>query len=970
MPPYSNATVTAANTTFVQDWTSFGGDAVAHLTGCSAPSLEARQNAVIYVYRWLTVMVWDGSGQSNQPGHVIPGASVTMTYSLGRPSVVGETNQDGKITFQALCSELRAGIQQMNTGGAFVNTTYWHDSHPYEGDDTWSVMLKEYKAPLVRDDIDVELNIGSARPDMVSTLTVSNEEPARGKEIHFTATITNNGVVDAHNVQVQLTDSKTAYRMDKVLDVVPKGESIELSTTWKAAYPIDEHNFTLKIDPLEEISELDETNNHAYKLVTVRGIADLEVRESGITFDPTSPAMEQDVTIAVEVWNKGDVPADNVTVRLYVKHSAPGSAEALVGVQNIIAVGNGASETIHFTWTPDVAGTYTMRIVVDENQRIEDIEPGNNEVKLSQYVRDLPDLLVSNILIKPLSPVYVNQEITVTATVMNQGETAAQDVVVDFYLDKVSTETRFQQGFIAIIPSEYSRSASGSTIVVLDAGLEIEDRKIIVVVNPEHAINETDYENNEGSKFISIKENRPDMELPGDKINITMGGSPVHSASVGEEIDITVKVKNSGYGLVHQGLINFYAVDGVNRAILIGSVREDIMDGQTVDASISWRVNVTMGNYTIHIKANADRSIEEINLDNNDASIQFEVNAPTPVITIDSFPDMQYRPGQTIIVTGKVSNQKTNGPINNAKVSVHLFENGEEISTSSEVTTDRYGMFIASLYIKQGVEGECHVTVSAIIGDKVQESVAQPLNVKTFSDEGIPWYVYLIILAVVSAAIIGFSAYLYKYGLGRMVECGECGALIPEASKHCPKCGVQFEPGTVKCSECGAWIPSNSASCPDCGTKFITEAIEGDPHMMKMRKQYDSYVDAYREEAMRVMGTDYSEGKFPEWWKRQPTYLSFEQWLSREEERLRSEGSLCPICGTHNPYGFPICQKCGRGLEAPKTILESTPMEKPHRSLRRIIQNIGNKQSSKTKERSKPPADEDDQSELPEEPKA
>ena len=65
-------------------------------------------------------------------------------------------------------------------------------------------------------------------------------------------------------------------------------------------------------------------------------------------------------------------------------------------------------------------------------------------------------------------------------------------------------------------------------------------------------------------------------------------------------------------------------------------------------------------------------------------------------------------------------------------------------------------------------------------------------------------------LILVSAVIIAFSAYLYKYGLGRMVECGECAALIPEASKRCPKCGVQFEPGTAKCSECSAWIPSNS----------------------------------------------------------------------------------------------------------------------------------------------------------------
>ena len=60
-----------------------------------------------------------------------------------------------------------------------------------------------------------------------------------------------------------------------------------------------------------------------------------------------------------------------------------------------------------------------------------------------------------------------------------------------------------------------------------------------------------------------------------------------------------------------------------------------------------------------------------------------------------------------------------------------------------------------------------------------------------------------------------------KFGLGKLVECGECGAFIPEGEKKCPKCGAVFETDTARCSECGGWIPVKSKSCPECGAEVI-----------------------------------------------------------------------------------------------------------------------------------------------------
>ena len=295
-----------------------------------------------------------------------------------------------------------------------------------------------------------------------------------------------------------------------------------------------------------------------------------------------------------------------------------------------------------------------------------------------------------------------------------------------------------------------------------------------------------------------------------------------------------------------------------------------------------------------------------------------------------------------MFVTGRVANQNTTDPIVGAQITVYLAQNGVQKGGPFYGITDANGNFMVSLYIPDGLDGDYQVHASVTIGDKTTSSMKN-VTIKAAPEGGVPWYMYLVILAVIAAAILLFSAWLYKYGLGKMVECGECGTLISDSSKRCPKCGVEFEVGTAKCSECGAWIPSNSTSCPECNAKFITDAIEEeeDAYLKKMREQYDAYVDTFREEARKVLGKKYSDAKFPDWWKKQPSYVSFESWLSQEEEKRKVGGTACSSCGTLNPRGSTICHKCGSTLETPKVESASSEEQKPDaqqpKPLRRIV---------------------------------
>src|SRR5205807_4116384 len=78
-----------------------------------------------------------------------------------------------------------------------------------------------------------------------------------------------------------------------------------------------------------------------------------------------------------------------------------------------------------------------------------------------------------------------------------------------------------------------------------------------------------------------------------------------------------------------------------------------------------------------------------------------------------------------------------------------------------------------------------------------------------------------------------------------------------------------------------------------------------------MRLQYDEVVRKFQDDAEQQLGRSLSETEFQEWWRKQPTFLTFEDWL-REEEEMRKMGSKpCPTCGTLNSVTATVCHKCG-----------------------------------------------------------
>ncbi len=154
---------------------------------------------------------------------------------------------------------------------------------------------------------------------------------------------------------------------------------------------------------------------------------------------------------------------------------------------------------------------------------------------------------------------------------------------------------------------------------------------------------------------------------------------------------------------------------------------------------------------------------------------------------------------------------------------------------------------------------------------------------------GLPLWLLIVVLAIVVGAILGFLLFVRQRAKGKVVECGECGEMIPENATACPKCGAEFEADRVRCSRCGSTIPGGSRVCPECAATLLGK--EGEEKADPERQGYADFVERFRAEGKKALGEAYTESAFWDWWKRQSSYVPFSQWKSQQAQGSRVGGT-------------------------------------------------------------------------------
>jgi ribosomal protein L40E len=655
----------------------------------------------------------------------------------------------------------------------------------------------------------------------------------------------------------------------------------------------------------------------------------VEIQVSGGNGPLDTQPINTNITLTAVVRNSGQINVQNVVVAFFaddVDKNLDGlmdfdvtSFRSVAGIGGDVIIPvvpkNGTANAV-VVWTPIGAleTSRTVSAVVDppvgpvtDGGRIRETNELNNIRSKTLTLFTWPDLAVGSADVTFLTDPVVNNAVVVRVAIQNEGTNRATDATVQLF------EGATPQSSLATFSAN-----NGATAVVMltwtPTAVRLYNLEVRVTAKAD-SIRNTDYKTSNNIATVpKTVLTPPDLELRASDYT-----EPV-DATQSQSFQIIVRLYNVGQTPAQNVAIAVYFDS--TRSLQLGRAT-DVSVANFTDVTITvGGINVA-GTRALLIVADPDNTLNEggaAQESNNFANVTVVVAPPQGTATIGTPTNgTVIEPGVQFVVSGVVRDQNLAG-IPSVALNIEIRDAANNVVTNQTTFTGPAGtftVFFASATTNTFPDGAYRVVVTSpggfISSTSASFSVQRtlPFLLQPVPLLRIQWWLFLVIVGAVAGIVLGATLYFKFYGLGKMVECGECGAFIPEDVTSCPKCGVEFEKDMAKCSNCQAWIPVDVKRCPECGVEFATGEVEMADYQEKMRLQYDEVVAKFKEEAGRQLGRSLSDREFQEWWRKQPTFLTFEDWL-REEEEMRKMGSKpCPVCGTLNSVTATVCHKCG-----------------------------------------------------------
>jgi subtilase family serine protease len=265
-----------------------------------------------------------------------------------------------------------------------------------------------------------------------------------------------------------------------------------------------------------------ETVELSLNVTVVEGV-DLTLSSGDISFSPYDPLEGQSVNVTAAIHNVGTMDAYNILVAFY-------DGSNFIGNGTIGSISAGGSAKITLSWNATPWGWHTIKVVVDPENTIAEVNENNNEAPKSIYVYPpLPDLTPTSIAFSDNTPA-VNQKITISANIRNIGGVSANNVRVSFYVDgqpveNVTITSIAGKGCSQIASIQYSFTTAGW-------------HKVCVIVDPENEIFEADENNNKLCRDIYVHQPMPDLTP-----SITFSNN---NPTVGDMVTIYITTYNIG----------------------------------------------------------------------------------------------------------------------------------------------------------------------------------------------------------------------------------------------------------------------------------------------------------------------------------------------------------------------------------------------------------------------------------------
>jgi len=721
--------------------------------------------------------------------------------------------------------------------------------------------------------------------------------------------------------------------------------------------------------------QFDKVNNVKEVLLELSELLpDLKVDETSVVFkdkdgdERSRVGVGEEITIEATIYNVGNASTTSLTsVLVYFYYGVP-QDDRLLG-QDIIDTdmpAHDGSGVASLTWIPqkDEEGfNVPIYVVVNPHKTVREVTwtEGDNQAFAAVSIVVPPDVAVTGIRfdtaeLQNVRNATESQEVTIYVTVKNSGKEDAIDVNVfvydsypDFNVDDrpddplpPGVDLIGTQNISTISPNTQTTITITWDTTGIEGGYIIYAYALDAV--PNGYIPDQDLSNNNASKSFIVHP-KPDLrfiQIQGLNIRpyrldgTELPGNP----EIYRKVLLQARVFNDGHVFISSVNVSFFE-GNLNPENRIGTTFIAIPPTSPKNASVEWSVIGSPGDRTIFVVVNQGQEVLESDPDNNQASQTLTVGYGVISVSFTQDIDSKYDLGATIQIIGEAKFSNPVEPMVDVPYTITIFK-GTSTYTTYTGETDSEGRIVRQIPAPND-PGDYSVEIAIDNG-----GIGSYSDSKSFKAEGEPtnwfvenWLLLLIIIGIGVLVVVLVGVLMGRYGLGRLVECGECGAFIPEGEKKCPKCGAVFEADTAKCSECGAWIPVTSKSCPECGAIFAGIEKEKKDYIERMKGQYAEYMEQYRDEAKKEIGTTMTDEEFLEWWKANPKYVGFEEWLSREEELRKGRTKNCPSCNTVNPESAAICFKCGtvfkKEEEEEEEVPGPPPPEVPPKAVRREV---------------------------------
>lgn len=404
----------------------------------------------------------------------------------------------------------------------------------------------------------------------------------------------------------------------------------------------------VRIDNLNAIDELVETDNSAISYLTILSPPDLFIDSTEITYSPANPTADVSLNITFIVRNLGEKAVENVKTRLY---NGPPGAGGIALMEYIIPAlkGKGGYAVTATIYSPN-PGINAFYLVADPDNTIAESDESNNTGSRSIEVEGSigADLSIYSSGISFLLPPNANigDSFTINATVRNTGSSDIQ-TEVSFY------EGDPNGGGILIGRTTITAPAITSQTAAMNWLLSAGNPIIYVVVDPDNFIAETNEANNIAYRGINTYSTLPDLRI--DNADASYYPAVITPRT---KLAIEATVRNDGGTAAYSYLALYEGGKSLGNFTFHVSPYIPAYDYTTGTITIS---NLTIGEHEFYIIADPNNIVGEISEANNRAVLRVTVTAEGENDLYITSEDITFSPplplvGEQVNITANVRN--------------------------------------------------------------------------------------------------------------------------------------------------------------------------------------------------------------------------------------------------------------------------------------------------------------------------